>query len=81
MYLPFERFGEDQTHSLDAVIVVCSVPPFAFLVLESVGLTESSPNTSSSINIPRSEIRCHWFPMPRFETKGCSHVRTVQTRI
>lgn len=34
---------------LDAV---CSVPPFGFLVLESIGLTESSPNTSSSINIP-----------------------------
>lgn len=78
MYLPLilERFGEYQTHRLDAVIV-SSVPPFGFLVLESVGLTESSPNTSSSINILRSEIRCHWFPMPRFEAKGCSHVRTV----
>lgn len=65
---------------LDAVIV-CSVPPFGFLVLESVDLTESSPNTSSSINILRSEIQCHWFPMPRFEAKGCSHVSTVQTRI
>lgn len=39
---------------LDAV---CSVPLFGFLVLESVGLTESSPNTSSSTNIPKSEIR------------------------
>lgn len=83
MYLPLilERFGEYQTHRLDAVIVVCSVPPFGFLALESVGLTESSPNTSSSIDILRSEIRRHWFLMPRFEAKGCSHVSTVQTRI
>lgn len=65
---------------LDTVIV-CSVPPFAFLVLESVGLTESSPNTSSSINITRSEIRYYWFLMPRFEAKGYSYVRIVQTRI
>lgn len=42
---------------LDAVIV-SSVPPFGFLVLDSVGLTESSPNTSSSINILRSESQC-----------------------
>lgn len=60
MYLPLtlERSGEYQTHMLDAVIVVYSVPPFGFLVLESVGLTESSPNTSSSTNIPRSESQC-----------------------
>lgn len=54
MYLPLtlERFGKNQTHMLDAVIV-CSVPPFEFLVLGSVGLTESSPNANSSTNIHR----------------------------
>lgn len=65
MYLPLilERFGENQIHMLDAVIVVCSVPPFGFLVLESVGLTESSPNTlpalllTSTDQSPNAEIR------------------------